>query len=635
MSKLTVAVDSETELIRQNVLAPKPICWSFAYDEHGELHDAEAGLDLLSTLLDDDEVTLVFHASYFDLAVAGVHRPSLLPKIFRAFIQGRIRDTKSRQQLLDIANGRKGAGKDDENEGKYLVWTGEKWEQTDYHLATLIKKYLGKDRSSEKEDPNSPRTRYGEVAGVPICEWPKPFIDYAIADAVDTLSVYRAQGGSIPDERPQVFADFCLHLASITGLTVDRTRVQELEELCTKKLASLKDRLTRIGYYREDGSKDTKFLKARVEKAFKRHGLRLQLTKKGKTKTDRDALVQARAPVLQWMAQNGPYSKVLSTYVPALKHSTVHARFNVLVNNGRPSSWNPNLYNLPRGWVIDGKKLDVRSCIVAPPGYLLMSCDWDCAEFRTWGQICYDLFGWSDVAAFFQDNPDGDPHLELACSVLGISYEEGVKRKAAGDHQVVDMRQGQKPVNFGLPGGMGVATLIESARKSYNVNLTPAEAKRKINQFARRWKEYRPYMAHINRLMAAGPRQIKQAVSGRVRTVHRFADCANTFWSGLLADLSKHAFCLVTREAYTDQSSPLFGTRPVLSLYDEILALVPVDKAHEAAYRVRDIMCDVAPRKYTPDVPMRAAPALAYRWVKGAKPKHDAAGRLVPCDSPV
>lgn len=944
---MLVAVDSETFLISPTVPIPHPVCWSFAWEDGSQkLLLADEGLELLATLLKSQ--TVVFHSADFDLCVAAFARPSLFPVIFDALRAGRICCTKIREQLLDIAAGRQGVGGKDDGESRYIVWDGKAWIPKTYHLASLSYKYLGKDRSAEKDDPNSVRLRYSEVAGMPVVQWPDAFRDYALEDAHDTLQICSAQGGSVQNEAAQVAADFAFRLGAARGLQVDERVVDHLEQTCRDKQDRIRGKLFKLGYYRFEGPqkdpcrkvvKDTKFLQARVEKAFRRHGLTPPRTEKGAIKTDADTLELSRAPVLQLMAEAGPSATVLKTFVPALKKARdgggiLHPKPNCLVNSGRPSMREPNLLNLPRG-------LGVREAFTARPGYWLCSVDYDCAELRSWAQVCFKLFGWSDLRDFFVKDPNGDPHLALAASVLRVPIEQADKRdpkvkgarqmcfhpdtecltrtgwkriadlsggeeviqatpgaegcalqwarpldlqrmpnpsgrlvhlknmgmdlRVTPDHRMLcfnlagapaeclpaevekkrgwwgagklpggtwnpdlrllklavatqadgsytdghisfgfakrrkverllallepdefsrserqptNVRHGRvytirlrvglsrhikelltphkcldwrwlelseerrrlvveearfwdgcqmgnwkhysysttqkinadvlsalassvgrktrlitrvpqnpkarpvhvlsvkthaetrggnlsreelthfgevvcltvpssyllvrdggipvitgncKSLNFGLPGGMGPARLAESARKGYGVIMSEREAAERREQFAQRWREYRPYLKYISRLTQNGDATITQMFSGRKRGGCGFTDGANTYFQGLTADGAKRALVNVTEECYAKPDSPLYGSRPLLLLYDEILAEVPIAQAHEAAHRLAEVMCS-SMREYLPDVPVTASPALMTRWIKGAEPRFDAANRLIPWD---
>ena len=100
-------------------------------------------------------------------------------------------------------------------------------------------------------------------------------------------------------------------------------------------------------------------------------------------------------------------------------------------------------------------------------------------------------------------------------------------------------------------------------------------------------------------------------------------------FQGMAADGAKRALFELARECWTAPESPLFGCRPVAFIHDEVLVESPKECAHEAAMRVREIM-EREMMVCTPNVPASATPALATRWLKGAEPKYDDAGRLIP-----
>ncbi len=75
----------------------------------------------------------------------------------------------------------------------------------------------------------------------------------------------------------------------------------------------------------------------------------------------------------------------------------------------------------------------------------------------------------------------------------------------------------------------------------------------------------------------------------------------------------------ISREMYTVEDSPLFGSRLVNFVHDQFLAEVPEWCASAATLRMNEIMIRVA-REYIPDVEIRTEPAITSRWYKGAEP---------------
>lgn len=161
-----------------------------------------------------------------------------------------------------------------------------------------------------------------------------------------------------------------------------------------------------------------------------------------------------------------------------------------------------------------------------------------------------------------------------------------------------------------------------------------------------RWPHLRDWYSPGTRLE---PGQIMQHVSGRVRGGGEFNALANGFFQGLLGDLAKAAVRRISRECYdntvripTQQyynskkssyaggGSPLYGSRLIVFLHDEVLPELPIDVAHDAAHRIGEIMVEEM-MLYCPDLAAaaKAPPALMYQWNKLAEPVYHR-GKLVP-----
>jgi hypothetical protein len=385
-----VAFDTETHLIQPGLLTPKLVCVSVA-DENGVwLHDRRYGTDYVEMLLGDPDVALVGHNVAYDLGVLCARRPELIPLVFQAYEQGRIWDTKVRQELLDIASGRS-----QRNGATFALRNGE-WVKAGYSLAGLAGHYLGKDRFAEKTDENAWRMRYHELEDVPLDQWPVEATAYAKEDAEDTLAIFLKQGGvdgAVPTEQEQVRAAWALHLMSVWGVRTDATSVADLEQRLLTEQARLRKRVIQAGilvpkrvpedeaeFHEEvtkrrkatkkdlqpalDGStpeieyedgvpyvvtrttvpmrwaKDSKKIEAYTQRYLTRRGMDVELTATGRVSTAKDTLKQTGSLLLDLVADGGGVDKVLGTYVPVLKDGTqrpINARFNVLVNSGRTS----------------------------------------------------------------------------------------------------------------------------------------------------------------------------------------------------------------------------------------------------------------------------------------------------------
>ncbi|NCX22192.1 MAG: S1 RNA-binding domain-containing protein, partial [Betaproteobacteria bacterium] len=99
------------------------------------------------------------------------------------------------------------------------------------------------------------------------------------------------------------------------------------------------------------------------------------------------------------------------------------------------TSSSPNIQNLPR-------KGGMRECFVPRPGYVFAAADYEQMELRTVAQVCLAQFHFSRLAEAL--NAGLDPHLEMAARIVGVSYEEALRRKKAGDEAIRDFKKGDE-----------------------------------------------------------------------------------------------------------------------------------------------------------------------------------------------
>jgi site-specific DNA-adenine methylase/DNA polymerase I-like protein with 3'-5' exonuclease and polymerase domains len=164
---------------------------------------------------------------------------------------------------------------------------------------------------------------------------------------------------------------------------------------------------------------------------------------------------------------------------------TVHPLYNMMVRTGRTSCSNPNIQQIP-------KDSAFRQSFVATPGYHLLAIDFSFIELRTFAATALHRYGWSDMANVIKAGVD--PHAHTAAMMLGVPAEEFLRWKGneaiaetvTMDGKEVEIRfqdkfdkarSQAKPVNFGVPGGLGVASLVSYAHSTYKVDFTLEQAK--------------------------------------------------------------------------------------------------------------------------------------------------------------
>lgn len=259
-----VAFDTETYLIRDGLVAPPMVCLSWASSDGGlDLLDKTDALEWWRSNIARPDLNWVGHNVAYDMVVLLNEAPDTTPHVFKAYLEGRVHDTMIRESLLLNATG------DFNNRNPALVG--------------LVKKYLNRDRSSEKAGPDVWRLRYAELDGIPVDQWPVAARSYALDDAADTLRVAVAQArepvwvhasgrssnlvledGGIVNEIAQVQAALALQLMTVYGLHVDQEAAQALQAEYQAEADALGLQLVATGLKRADGSTDTKKVKARI-----------------------------------------------------------------------------------------------------------------------------------------------------------------------------------------------------------------------------------------------------------------------------------------------------------------------------------------------------------------------------------
>lgn len=186
----------------------------------------------------------------------------------------------------------------------------------------------------------------------------------------------------------------------------------------------------------------------------------------------RDELFESGDDKLTNLSEYGEEEKLPGTYIPWLREARIPdgldelgamiwrniplcLRPNVLLETGR-TSYNGPVQLLPR-------KGGIRECIVARPGKVLCSVDYESGELVTHAQSCIWIVGYSRLAEAL--NAGIKVHNAFAATVLGLDYDDFQVRFKQGESLLKDVRQAAKPGNFGFPGRMGAATLVIQQRK--------------------------------------------------------------------------------------------------------------------------------------------------------------------------
>jgi hypothetical protein len=335
----------------------------------------------------------------------------------------------------------------------------------------------------------------------------------------------------------------------------------------------------------------------------------------------------------------------------------------------------PNVQNQPR-------KGGVRGCFVPRKGHWFAACDYASAELVSLAQILVDKYGLHRSEMAQTLIAKRKILLVLAAGILGISYEDAVRRHKEHDPELVITRQLAKAAAYGFPGGMGPSKFVITAKKQTGMimcgkSTTPGPDHNKrfdkdgvcqacvdiTAELKAAWlqtfPEMRTYFKEIGDRVTreGGSFTLEHHRSGRLRGLVKFNDGCNSWFQGLVADGAKAALYSVAKECYTgvpytedldalfDRGwdgtaqdlprlgvaiSPLYGTRPVAFIHDEIILEVPADYAiaRPAVARMSVVMV-AEMRRFCPDIPVGADGHLMARWEKSAEPVFNEAGELL------
>ncbi len=638
---------------------------------------------LIGNLLVNQDISFDFtviaeDAHQCDVTLGNVGKPDslhqqVMARVFQMLDLGLVEDPHLRERLIDLAEGTLGKDFND-------VTKDGNPRRKKYNLAALTKGYVGVEM-----DKSAFRYDYYRYLNQPLVAYPHGARKYLVDDVCRALQVASRQtqramlhglpaGERIPNSAEQSKAGFSFALLSAWGIRTDLQKVNkldaDLDSLSRKLLATLKD----TGLIRKDGAKagtrDMVATKALVKKCYEDAGLPVPLTKPKRGKgggnistaggvleditlirlrgssediVEKDGRIDETELMKEPLYAYSQYTsvdKLRNTYLPVLKDGLqfpINASYEIILETGRVSAFQPNLTNLPRGGIktiLQRLQARIREAFVPRPGFVFCSVDFDTLELRTLAQVCLWLLGYSKLGEAL--NAGIDPHLLLAAEqFLHISYEEAVARKK--EKHVADMRQLAKPINFGLPGGLGAATFCEFAKSSYNVYVTEDEARAHKESWFAQWPEMRGYFKRIAAMMKGYDEygqtvgDIEQFVSGRIRGRTRYTAACNGFFQSLAADGCKTALYEIQKASYL-QGGALYGSRAVAFIHDEIIMEHPIELASERAKIQTEIMVK-AMQAYTPDIKITASPALMMAWYKGAEEvRAVAGGPIIPWD---
>ena len=356
-----------------------------------------------------------------------------------------------------------------------------------------------------------------------------------------------------------------------SGFRVDNATLSRLSEKYSSEVKSLTEEIYRsVGH--EFNMNSPKQL---AEVLFDELGL--PTGKKRSTNADVLAELEDAHPVVSLILRYRQISKLLSTYLIAMKSMIdtfgyIHTVFNQAnTTTGRLSSSEPNLQNIP---VRDEEGKEIRGAFIPSDGNLLVSADYSQIELRLMAHFSADP---SLIEAFQRGV---DIHASTAAKVFGVE-ESAVTSK---------MRRDAKAVNFGIIYG------ISDFGLSKNIGCSVREARDFIEKYLDTYPKIRDFMKssvsyakeHGYVVTAMGRIRALPEISSSNYAVRSFGERAalNMPLQGTAADIIKLAMIRV----YDRLKKQDMKAKIILQVHDELILDVPRGELEEIKRIVKEEM---------------------------------------------
>ena len=647
--------------------------------------DATATVAKFKELLSRRDYIIAIHNAQFDLLVLLKQDFSLLVPIVKALKDGRIVCTAIAQAMMNaslpslhmhsqvsLLESMKPYLSEDKYKHLKKIKDGEKSKKVD-DTPTLF--------DDQPKKKGSIRTSFGDLIDTPIDEWDEVAVAYAKEDAIFVRALLYTQWGKscrlasnkamhfLEDVPRQTYADFVLAFASVyTGIHLDRTMHATADRELEIRQAELATQIVGKGYMIKDRD-GYKIPPKPLQDQFVQIYDKLKVAKKDrKLTTGGDISIDEEATenliFLMNKASSEDFKDILETLDLIDEYRDITKQRNTYLKNfakafdcedhrlryrfkgygagtGRTSSSEPNLQNLPRSG-------SVRNVIRASKGHILGLCDYSNAEMRTLSQIHLDEGRDSILAKRYKDDPNFDPHLFVSAQFCGVTYEQAIEYYGDKKHllykDLKEKRNLAKVLNFGLAGGLGVKSFISYA-KGYGFKGANILKFHEVDKSIKAWKQVYSEMVDYFKVRAERAPKDEEIYrrnlawdDGAFRSVYqyprsnRFRFCdgytngCNSPFQGMASDGAKNALILVFEECMFSKLSPLFGSRIVCFIHDEIIIEIPVsdiDTEHytqqgkDAVDRLSQLMKQ-GMEIMTPDIQAVCETTLSYRWDKEA-----------------
>jgi DNA polymerase-1 len=523
----------------------------------------------LSPILADEQVVKVLHNAKYDL---------MMLRRYDMVVGGTIQDTMIAAWLLSPSG--RGIGLKEQAFGRLGV------------NMTPIQELIGSGRSQVTMD------RVSIARAAP----------YACADADMTLRLLDVLRGELEERSQwQLFTELEMPLIPVLaameehGMAIDVPYLQQMAATISARVAELVEQIYALAGH-PFNINSTKQLASVL---FDELGLPAGRRTTTGYSTDVGVLekLAPQYPIVQLILEHRQLEKLKGTYVDALPGMVnpdtgrIHSSFNQAgTSTGRISSSEPNLQNIPVRTEL-GRM--VRAAFVAPPGCVLLACDYSQVELRLLAHVSGDQ---ELTAAFLRDE---DVHASTAAAVFGVPLDQVSKGQ----------RGLAKAINFGLMYGMSDYGL--AARTDLDV----AQASQFIETYFARFAGVKRYLDET--IARAHERGYVETIFGRRRyfpellasssanrAIKQAAERAavNMPIQGSAADVIKVAMVRLDQRLREGK----LASRQVLQVHDELVLEVPEDELPI----VRELTVETMGHAVELTVPLKVDIAVGKNWME-------------------
>lgn len=309
--------------------------------------------------------------------------------------------------------------------------------------------------------------------------------------------------------------------------------------------------------------------------------------------------------LLEAVARHSAISTQLSTFLVGLEEKAVNGRVHASIvhagpTSGRFASRNPNIQNISAG---DKDLYNLRDTFHAPEGWAFLVIDFNQLEYRLLAHITkdpllvrafndgLDLHGLTHYGSFPDVNSATRKHFGKELT-LELPLEQVHAMLKWIKEEFADTRKYAKILNFEIIYGVGPSKLAEQLRITKDAAWDRIQSWHRTYPYVRRWQERelrsireRGYLRTLaGRYRRADMQRLNHKDSGVRGGEER--SLLNAKVQGSARDVAVRAMLVLDR----DEVFRVYGPRFVNQVHDEVVYLVPVNKARAALARAVDTL---------------------------------------------